>query len=263
MWGSGATVQALQDIDLCIAAGEIVGVVGPSGSGKSTLARCLTLQKPPSQGRVDVLGVDAWQLPAGQMQKLRPKVQQVNQSPAAALDPRFTVHRALSQPLRCRAAQPGARHLDRQQRGARHLDRRTHASRVHELLQAVDLDPSLASRPCHALSGGQKQRVVIARALAAEPRVIVFDEPLAALDAPQHHRLLGLLRHLHRRHDLTYVWISHDLHTVARFAQRVLVLDHGRVVEQGPSQQLWQDPQHAVSRALVEASQMPGMLDGG
>lgn len=243
LWGSGVSVQALDDVDLGLASGEIVGVVGPSGSGKSTLARCLTLREAPSQGRLEVLGVDAWQLPAARRHTLRPNIQLVDQSPAAALDPRFTVERALSQPLRYRAA-PGVPRLDPVALGAR----------VHELLRTVDLEPDLGRRPCHTLSGGQKQRVVIARALAAEPRVLIFDEPLAALDAYQHHRLLHLLKDLHRRHSLTYVWISHDLQTVVDFVQRVLVMDHGKVVEEGTSRQLWQEPRHAVSRALVEAS---------
>ena len=246
LWSHGASVQALHPVDLCIHTGEIVGVVGPSGCGKSTLARSLALREAPSQGSVEVLGVDAWKLSPRELRALRPKVQLVDQSPAAALDPRFTVARALSQPLRSGASQQGARPLEPQARKAR----------VQELLQSVDLDPDLAPRPCQALSGGQKQRLVIARALAAEPRALVFDEPLAALDAHQHQRLLDLLRDLHQRHDLTYVWISHDLHTVADFTQRLLVLDRGRVVERGSSRQVWQAPEHAVSRALVDADRM-------
>lgn len=233
----GGRVEALSGIDCQLHPGEILGIVGPSGSGKSTLGRCLALHEAPSRGQVLLAGVDAWGLGARERRRLRPQVQWVAQNPSAALDPRFDVATVLGEPLRY----------------SRRLARRLWSGHIAELLRQVDLDPALAERPCQQLSGGQKQRLIIARALAARPRVLVFDEALAAVDAPQRHQLLHLLGRLRRRHGLSYVWISHDLATVARWASRILVIDGGRIVEEAVADRLLAAPQHATSRQLVES----------
>lgn len=243
VWGRRAApaVQALHDLDLRLAAGEILGVVGPSGSGKSTLARILALHEAPTTGRLYLQGVDPWRQSSPQRRRLRPRVQLIAQSPAAALDPLFTVAQAVEEPLRYAAPWAGqGRSAARRQRGL-------------ELLHQVDLAGTLAQRPCHALSGGQKQRLILARALAAEPRALVFDEALAAVDGPQRHRLTDLLRRIHREQRVGMVWISHDLVSVAALAQRVVVLDQGRAIEETTPKGLLEAPRHATTRAMVEA----------
>ncbi len=230
-------VEALAGIDCRLHGHEILGIVGPSGSGKSTLGRCLAMHQEPTRGGVLLAGVDVWRLGGAERRRLRPGVQLVAQNPSAALDPRFDVAAVLCEPLRY----------------SRRLPKTAWPAQVDELLRQVDLDPAMAGRPCQQLSGGQKQRLIIARALAAEPRVMVFDEALAAVDAAQRQQLLHLLATLRRRHGLSYVWISHDLATVARWADRILVIDGGRLVEEAPADRLLVTPQHATTRALVEA----------
>lgn len=242
LFGRRQPVQALDDVSFHLDQGEILAVVGPSGCGKSTLARCLALHTRPSRGRLMLEGEDPWTLSSRQRRQRRPRVQWVAQSPAAALDPRFDVTRALVEPLRC-----ATRH------GIPRLSPNATEERVEALLQQVDLSPSLCHRPCHHLSGGQKQRLVIARALAAKPRILIFDEALAAVDGAQRRHLMELLRRLRESQNLSYVWISHDLQAVAAWAHRVLVLDHGRLVEEATAESLLTSPQHPVSRALVEA----------
>lgn len=230
-------VEALRQIDCRLGEGEVLAVIGPSGSGKSTLGRCLALYEPPTRGRVLVAGVDVWRLSAARRRRLRPRIQLVAQNPSAALDPRFDVGTVLEEPLRTTSDLP----------------RTAWSEHIAELLRQVDLEPTLVGRPCQQLSGGQKQRLVIARALAARPRVLVFDEALAAVDGDQRDSLLCLLADLRGRHGLSYVWISHDLATVARWAHRCLVIDDGRLVEEASAADLLTAPQHPTTRALVEA----------
>lgn len=236
-FGNGPRIDALNGVDLRLNRGEILGIIGPSGSGKSTLGRCLSLHQPPTRGRLKILGEDPWLLRERQRRRRRPGVQWIPQDPAAALNPRFDVEQVLAEPLRHAAGL------------------RSHAcsQRIDELLLAVELSPAIRRRPCQRLSGGQKQRLVIARALAAEPHTLVFDEALAAVDGPQRRQLTQLLQELLSADNLSYVWISHDLHAVAGWTHRILILSAGRIVEEATPDRLLSAPRHPTTQALVEA----------
>ncbi len=228
---------ALRDVSFELPRGAALGVVGASGSGKSTLARVLlALQRGRAQS-LRIAGADPFVLPASARKAWRRKVQIVFQDPGTALDPRMCVADTLLEPLRLHAIGDAA----------------SRRARVHELLAAVRLDPALAERRPHALSGGQKQRVAIARALALEPELLVCDEAISALDLSVQAGILDLLRELQRTRGLTLLFISHDLDAVRALCDRVLVLEHGRIVEQGATRDVFASPQHAHTRALLAA----------
>ncbi|MBI2399235.1 MAG: ABC transporter ATP-binding protein [Xanthomonadales bacterium] len=229
---------ALREVSFALARGAALGVVGASGSGKSTLARVLlALQRGHAQS-LRIAGADPFALSASARKAWRRKVQIVFQDPGSALDPRLRVADCLSEPLALHG----------------HGARASWPQRVRELLAAVQLAPELAQRLPHQLSGGQKQRVAIARALALDPEVLVCDEALSALDRTVQAGILDLLQQLQRERKLTLVFISHDLATVRALCDRVLVLEHGRVVEQGATAAVLADPQHPHTRALIAAA---------
>ena len=229
---------ALREVSFALARGAALGVVGASGSGKSTLARVLlALQRGHAQS-LRIAGADPFALSASARKAWRRKVQIVFQDPGSALDPRLRVADCLSEPLALHG----------------HGARAGWPQRVRELLAAVQLAPELAQRLPHQLSGGQKQRVAIARALALDPEVLVCDEALSALDRTVQAGILDLLQQLQRERKLTLVFISHDLATVRALCDRVLVLEHGRVVEHGATAAVLADPQHAHTRALIAAA---------
>jgi peptide/nickel transport system ATP-binding protein len=215
----------LRDVAFSLRRGRTLGVVGESGSGKTTLARILI-----GVERADD-GVIAW---AG---GTRPRIQLVHQNPLGAFDPRWTIGRSLREAL-----------------AAGGIPRAVRRERVAALLREVDLDPGLAARRPAELSGGQRQRAAIARALAADPEILVLDEPVSALDATVRARILALLDRLQRERGLTMVLVSHDLAVVAAVADDVLVMQDGAIVEQGPSAAVLRDPQHPFTRELVAAS---------
>lgn len=230
-------VQALDAVSLEVATGSIVAVVGESGGGKSTLARCLALLEEPTAGEVFVDGRPVSALDEGARRKLRPRLQLLFQDPASSVNPAFTAAEAVAEPMAV------------QRRG----DAAERRARALELMDEVGLGRELADRGPLELSGGQKQRLVLARALAAEPRVLLLDEALSGLDLSLRDQVIELLLRLRERHGLTYVFITHDLRLAARLAGRVAVLDRGRLVESGAAREILARPRHAATRQLVES----------
>ena len=226
------TMTAVDGVSLTIARGEVYGLAGESGSGKSTIARMILGLTPPSEGRILLDGANiaatAGTRAFGRM------VQMVFQNPGSSLNPRRTVGQSLAVPL-----------------AAHGLAQQRRAERIDELLATVQLPTDFAARYPHELSGGQKQRVAIARALSVEPKLVVLDEPTSALDVSVQARVIGLLIDLGRRLDLTYLFISHDLSLMRNFAQRVGVLYRGRLVESGPTADVFTTPSHPYTRLLL------------
>jgi len=236
----GRPRQVLDDVSLQLCAGQTLGVVGESGSGKSTLGRILLGLERPEQGSVQFAGQDWLALSAEQQRQARQGIQVVFQDPLASFDPRYTVLRVLSEAL----AQAGV------PRGLR----RTEAA---ALLERVQLPASVLDRRPLELSGGQRQRIAIARALAMKPKVLVLDEPVSALDVSVQARILALLAELKAELNLACVFISHDLGVVEQVSDQVLVMQGGKVVEQGAAAQVLGQPRHAYTRALLDA--VPGL----
>ncbi|WP_236238377.1 dipeptide ABC transporter ATP-binding protein [Pseudomonas faucium] len=232
----GQPRPVLRDVSLQLRAGQTLGVVGESGSGKSTLGRILLGLERPEQGTVHFAGEDWLALSAEQQRQVRQGIQVVFQDPLASFDPRYTVLRVLCEAL----AQAGV------PRGLR----RTEAA---ALLERVQLPGSVLDRRPLELSGGQRQRIAIARALAMKPRVLVLDEPVSALDVSVQARILALLAELKAELNLACIFISHDLGVVEQVSDQVLVMQGGRVVEQGSVEQVMRQPRHAYTRALLDA----------
>jgi ABC-type oligopeptide transport system ATPase subunit len=230
-------VHALQGVSFTIEAGRSLGVVGESGSGKSTLARLVMALDAPTSGRVRLLGQDLHTLPREQLRQARRDFQMVFQDPYGSLDPRRTVERIVSEPL------------DAQGGMARAEQRR----RASEALEAVGLRANDLRKYPHEFSGGQRQRIAIARALITRPRLIVADEPVSALDVSVQAQVLNLMQDLQAEFGITYMLISHDLAVVQHLCEDVAVLWQGRIVEQGPPERLFANPQHPYTRTLVDA----------
>lgn len=238
----GVTVRyagftAVHDATVAVAPAETVGLIGESGSGKSTLARTLLGLVTPDEGRVlfDGAPVDA-----ARRREYRRRVQLVYQNPSSSLDPRFTIRNLLAEPMIGFGLSRG----------------RARETAVRRLLDEVKLPAAYADRRLHELSGGQRQRVAIARTLAADPDVVVLDEAISALDVTLQEQILALLDELQQRHRMGYLFISHNLGVVRHIADRTLVMRAGRIVESGPTQALFDAPQHEYTRALIEA--IPG-----
>ncbi|MDR5698339.1 ABC transporter ATP-binding protein [Agromyces aerolatus] len=229
--------HALRGVSLEVRAGETLGVVGESGSGKTTMARMLMGLVPPSSGVARVGDVDLSRMGRASRRRLSRTVQMVFQDPLGALDPRRTVLDAISEPLLPLG-------LDAAERGRRTAD----------VLARTGLDDSFLTRRPHQLSGGQAQRVGIARALVAEPDVLVFDEPTSALDVTVQAQILELIRSLGASHERAQVFVSHDLATVRSFCDRVVVVYLGEIVEAGTVDEVFHRPQHPYTRALLDAA---------
>jgi len=238
----GGTLRAVDDVSFDLAAGETLAIVGESGCGKSTLGRAVLRLLPAAAGRVVWLGEDLHALDAKAMRVRRRDLQIVFQDPLAALDPRLTIGESIGEPLL--ALRPD-------------LNAAARRARVGELLRQVGLDPVMADRYPHEFSGGQCQRIGIARALAPEPRLIVCDEPLSALDVSIQAQIVNLLRHLQRDLDLSLLFITHNLAVVRRIAHRAMVLYLGRVAEIGPTGDLFAAPRHPYTAALLAAAPVP------
>lgn len=230
-------VAALQDVSFGLQAGERVGLVGESGSGKTTLARLIMGLQKPDAGTVRVSGLNPYAIRTVDRAKLRREIQLVFQDPYGSLNPRIPVGRALEEVLAVHKLAPPAQR----------------ASRVAELFQQVGLDPILAPRYPHEFSGGQRQRLALARALAVEPRILVADEPVSALDVSVQVQILNLLAELQRQRGLALLLIAHDLAVVRYCCDRVYVMYGGRVVEEGPTAAVLDHPQHAYTQKLLAA----------
>jgi oligopeptide/dipeptide ABC transporter ATP-binding protein len=234
---AAGTVQAVRGVDLDVASGETVGLVGESGCGKSSLGKALLRLAPISGGRVVVDGNDITHLPQRGLRPLRPLVQMVFQDPNGSLNPRHRVADLVGQPLSV-AGRPRAEIQ----------------ARVQALLQQVGLPPSAAQRFPHEFSGGQRQRIGIARALALQPRLIVCDEPVSALDVSVRAQIINLLQDLQAELSVSYLFISHDLSVVRHLCKRVLVMYFGRVVESGDTDAVWRQPAHPYTRVLMASA---------
>jgi oligopeptide/dipeptide ABC transporter ATP-binding protein len=227
-------LSAVEDVNLDVRRGEVLGLVGESGSGKSTLARLLVRLIEPTRGEVLYEGEDIFGLSRPRLRRLRRKVQIVFQDPYSSLNPRHTVGQIVGE-------------------GLDGLTARVRTARTAELLELVGLSPHLLDRYPHEFSGGQRQRICIARALAVEPEFLILDEPVSALDVSVQSKILNLLADLKDALQLTYVLISHDLGVVRHIADRVAVMYLGHLVEMAPKSLLFSNPLHPYTQALLSA----------
>ena len=241
--GRGRVVHALKGVSLSVEKGKTLAVVGESGSGKSTLARIITMIDAPTAGelKIDGQAIDIRHAPL--TKALRRKVQIVFQNPYGSLNPRQKIGDVLTEPLLLNTDMPAAERRDR----------------AREMLRKVGLQPEHFNRYPHMFSGGQRQRLAIARALMVQPSLLVLDEPVSALDLSVQAQILNLLADLLDRLGLALLFITHDLAVVRQVATRLYVMQHGRVVETGPTESLLAEPAHAYTRELFAS--VPGRVD--
>ncbi len=238
MFREPAQLRAVGGVSFAIEAGKTLAVVGESGCGKSTLARMVALIEPPTAGSLQLTGVDALAADADQRRALRRAVQLVFQNPYGSLNPRKKVGVALEAPLKINTDLPAA---EREARG-------------RSMLARVGLRPEHYGRYPHMFSGGQRQRIAIARALMLEPRLVIADEPVSALDVSVQAQVLNLLTDLQNEFGLAYLFISHDLGVVRHIAHDVMVMYLGLVMEHGPKRKIFANPLHPYTRALLAST---------
>ena len=238
--GAGTVVKAVDDVSFEIFEGEVLGLVGESGSGKSTTGRLILRLLDPTKGQVFFEGRDVFGLPKNEMRELRKQMQIVFQDPYGAFNPRMTVGAIIGEALELRGIRGAARNAE-----------------IAKFLEMVQMPSNIAGRYPHEFSGGQRQRIGIARALAVEPKFIVADEPVSALDVSTQAEIVNLLLDLQKRLSLTMLFISHDLSVVKVLCDRVAVMQNGVLVEVGEAQKLFQNPQQDYTRELLSAIPIP------
>ncbi len=240
-WGRQTTVRAVDSVSFTIEPGETFGLVGESGSGKTTTGRCILRLVEPTSGEVRFKDVDVLALSREQLRRARRDMQIVFQDPYSSLNPRMRARRIVEEPLVIHKL------------GTR-AERR---ERVAALFELVGLDPEHLERYSHEFSGGQRQRIGLARALALNPSLIVADEPVSALDVSVQAQVVNLLMDLQERLHLTYLFIAHDLRLVQHICSRVAVMYRGRILETGAAADLFRNPAHPYTRALLSAIPVP------
>jgi oligopeptide transport system ATP-binding protein len=234
-------LRAVDGVSFSVREGETLGLVGESGSGKTTTAQAVLQLVRPTSGSVRFMGTELTTLGRPELRALRREMQIVFQDPYSSLDPRQSVIEIVEEPLRIHGIGT----------------RRSRRDQVRELLDRVAFDPSYATRKPREFSGGQRQRIAIARALVLNPKLVVCDEPVSALDVSIQAQILNLLRDLQESLGLTYLFISHDLGVVRVMSDRIAVMNRGKIVEMGDASQVYDDPQHEYTAALVASVPVP------
>jgi oligopeptide transport system ATP-binding protein len=230
-------MKAVDDVDLTIKRGEILGLVGESGSGKTTLGRSILRLVEPTAGTIHFDGVDLLSLRGKALRKKRRQMQIIFQDPYASLNPRMQIKEILGEPLKYH----------------RMIPLNEIEGRVKELLAEVGMEPYFMHRYPHQFSGGQRQRIAVARALTLEPELIVADEPVSALDVSVQAQILNIFLELQRKSRIAVLFISHDLTVVARIADRIAVMYQGKIVEEAETEQLIFSPKHPYTKSLLAA----------
>jgi oligopeptide transport system ATP-binding protein len=239
--GLGTSVKAVERVSFEIYPGETVGLVGESGCGKSTLGRLITQLLPVTSGNIFFDGVDLTKLSGEKLRQKRRQLQMIFQDPYSSLNPRMTVGDIIAEPLQNFGLLRG-----------RAKDRR-----VQELLKVVGLNPYFNNRYPHEFSGGQRQRIGIARAIALQPKLIVADEPISALDVSIQAQIINLMEDLQKEFQLTYLFIAHDLSVVRHISDRVMVMYLGKIVEIADSVEIYRNPRHPYTKALLSSIPIP------
>jgi oligopeptide transport system ATP-binding protein len=234
-------VKAVDGVSFEIKEGETLGLVGESGSGKSTTGYCILQLMKPTAGSVRFMGKELNDLGREEIRKMRREMQIVFQDPYSSLDPRMTVGDIVAEPLQVHGVG----------------SRRTRRETVRQLLDVVGFNPQFTNRYPHEFSGGQRQRIGIARALALNPKLIVCDEPVSALDVSIQAQILNLLKDLQRDFGLTYLFIAHDLAVVRTMSDRIAVMNRGKLVEIGPAEEVYTTPKDEYTKALLAAVPVP------
>ncbi len=239
-------LHAVDDVSFTIERGKTLGIVGESGCGKSTTGRCILRLIEPTSGEVIFDGVDITKLSVNEMRKKREEMQIVFQDPFASLDPRQTVFRAIAEPIRFHKLLSNEKEIE---------------VRVLELMKTVGLAERLRNSYPHELDGGRRQRIGIARALSLNPKFIVCDEPVSALDVSIQAQILNLLKELQKKMGLTYIFITHNLSVVNYFADDIAVMYLGQLIEKAPATELFENPLHPYTKALLSAIPTPDLKE--